>query len=81
MRRCELAEAVQQRGLNWEMEVPQNWVETLHRGRDHLQNELGLGHFEGRSWRGFHHHACLAVLAYAFQSGEWRAKTTLLSRP
>ncbi len=26
---------------------------------------LGLGHFEGRSWRGFHHHACLVTLARA----------------
>ena len=29
--------------------------------------ELGLDHFEGRSWRGFHHHACLAALAYGFR--------------
>ncbi len=29
--------------------------------------ELGLDHFEGRSWRGFHHHACLAMLAYGFR--------------
>jgi SRSO17 transposase len=28
--------------------------------------ELGLDHFEGRSWRGFHHHACLAALAFTF---------------
>jgi SRSO17 transposase len=28
---------------------------------------LGLDHFEGRSWRGFHHHACLVLLAYAFR--------------
>lgn len=28
--------------------------------------ELGLGHFEGRSWRGLHHHATLCVAAYAF---------------
>ncbi len=31
-----------------------------------MQGELGLGHFEGRSWRGFHHHVCLVHLAYRF---------------
>lgn len=31
-----------------------------------LKNGLGLDHFEGRSWRGFHHHACLVALAHAF---------------
>jgi SRSO17 transposase len=28
-----------------------------------MKAELGLDHFEGRSWRGFHHHACLVMLA------------------
>ena len=32
-----------------------------------LTAELGLDHFEGRSWRGFHHHACLVMLAYGFR--------------
>ena len=27
---------------------------------------LGLDHFEGRSWRGFHHHACLVMLAHGY---------------
>ena len=30
------------------------------------KDDLGLDHFEGRSWRGFHHHLVLAVLAYLF---------------
>jgi SRSO17 transposase len=30
-------------------------------------SELGLAHFEGRSWRGFHHHACLVMLAHGFR--------------
>ena len=31
-----------------------------------LKEELGLDHFEGRSWPGFHHHAALCFLAYGF---------------
>jgi SRSO17 transposase len=38
-------------------------VELGYRQR---KEELGLGHHEGRSWRGFHHHACLVMLAYGF---------------
>jgi SRSO17 transposase len=29
-------------------------------------NRLGLGHYEGRSWSGFHRHACMVMLAYGF---------------
>jgi SRSO17 transposase len=32
-----------------------------------LTRDLGLDHFEGRSWRGFHHHAGLVLLAYGFR--------------
>lgn len=35
-----------------------------------LKQELGLGHFEGRSWRGFHHHATLCIAAYGFLVAE-----------
>lgn len=31
-----------------------------------LKEELGLDHFEGRSWRGLHHHLTLCFLAYGF---------------
>src|ERR1019366_4441505 len=31
-----------------------------------MNRQLGLNHFEGRSWRGFHHHLCLVALAYGF---------------
>jgi SRSO17 transposase len=31
-----------------------------------LKDELGLDHFEGRSWQGWHHHVTLVLLAYAF---------------
>lgn len=30
------------------------------------KDDLGLDHFEGRSWRGFHHHLALAAVAYIF---------------
>ncbi len=35
-----------------------------------LKQELGLGHFEGRNWRGFHHHATLCIAAYGFLVAE-----------
>jgi len=40
--------------------------------RDYLElkQEIGLGHFEGRGWRGFHHHATLCIAAYAFLLAE-----------
>ena len=40
--------------------------------RDYLElkQEIGLGHFEGRGWRGFHHHATLCIAAYAFLVAE-----------
>ncbi|OXC80440.1 IS701 family transposase [Caballeronia sordidicola] len=31
-----------------------------------LKQEFGLAHYEGRGWRGFHHHATLCIAAYAF---------------
>ena len=63
----ELGELVRQRGLDWLADIPASLTEIVCAARDELQNELGLGHFEGRSWRGFHHHACLVVLAYALK--------------
>ena len=31
-----------------------------------LKQEIGIGHYEGRGWRGFHHHATLCIAAYGF---------------
>jgi SRSO17 transposase len=38
----------------------------IERDYEELKQELGLGHFEGRNWRGFHHHATLSIAAYSF---------------
>jgi SRSO17 transposase len=38
----------------------------IERDYEELKQELGLGHFEGRNWRGFHHHATLSIAAYGF---------------
>jgi len=38
----------------------------IERDYQELKQELGLGHYEGRSWRGFHHHASLCIAAYGF---------------
>ena len=35
-----------------------------------LKQEVGLGHFEGRGWLGFHHHATMCIAAYGFLISE-----------
>ena len=42
----------------------------IERDYQELKQELGLGHYEGRRWRGFHHHATLCIAAYAFLIAE-----------
>ena len=42
----------------------------IERDYQDLKQELGLGDFEGRGWRGFHHHATLCIAAYAFLIAE-----------
>jgi SRSO17 transposase len=42
----------------------------IERDYEELKQELGLGHFEGRNWRGFHHHATLCIAAYGFLVSE-----------
>jgi SRSO17 transposase len=55
-----LERMVNQTKLRWRIE------------RDYLdlKQEVGLGHYEGRGWRGFHHHATLCVAAYGFLISE-----------
>jgi SRSO17 transposase len=55
-----LERMVDQAKLRWRIE------------RDYLElkQEVGLGHYEGRGWRGFHHHATLCIAAYGFLISE-----------
>jgi len=61
----------------------------VERDYEELKQELGLGHFEGRGWRGFHHHASLCIAAYAFLAAErcrfsppgWRPRPGTPERP
>jgi len=46
----------------------QRWI--IERDYQEMKQELGLGHFEGRNWRGFHHHATLCIAAYGFLVAE-----------
>ena len=45
---------------------------SCEQGHQQLKEELGLDHFEGRSWRGLHHHALLSMIAFAFLQKERR---------
>jgi SRSO17 transposase len=54
---CDLVDAAK---LRWRIE----------RDYQELKQEVGLGHFEGRGWRGFHHHATLCIAAYGFLISE-----------
>jgi SRSO17 transposase len=49
------------RMLNW---AHHRW--KIEQSYQQLKEELGLDHFEGRSWRGLHHHLTLCFLAYGF---------------
>lgn len=39
---------------------------SCEQGHEQLKNELGLDHYEGRSWSGLHHHALLSMIAFCF---------------
>ena len=42
----------------------------IERDYQELKQEVGLGHFEGRGWRGFHHHATMCIASYGFLISE-----------
>jgi SRSO17 transposase len=42
----------------------------IERDYEELKQEFGLDQFEGRGWRGFHHHATLCIAAYGFLAAE-----------
>jgi len=46
----------------------QRW--HIERDYQELKQEFGLDHYEGRGWRGFHHHTSLSIAAYAFLLAE-----------
>ena len=46
----------------------QRW--RIERDYQELKQDFGLGHYEGRGWRGFHHHASLSIAAYGFLMAE-----------
>ena len=57
----------------WLSTLPATLVDLVHmlrwrieRDYQDLKQELGLDHYEGRGWRGFHHHATLCLAAYGF---------------
>ena len=53
---CSLEQLVRAAKLRWRVE----------RDYQDMKQEVGLDHFEGRTWRGFHHHAALCAAAHAF---------------
>jgi SRSO17 transposase len=44
--------------------IHERW--KVEQGYQQLKEELGLDHFEGRSWIGLHHHITLCFMAFAF---------------
>jgi SRSO17 transposase len=42
----------------------------IERDYQDLKQEIGLGHYEGRGWRGFHHHGTLCIATYGFLISE-----------
>jgi SRSO17 transposase len=64
----ELAEALNPRGLS--LAEGGDHVAAARERFDDVRAALGLDHFEGRTWAGWHHHVSLVFTAYTFQSCE-----------
>ncbi|NTA19686.1 IS701 family transposase [Agrobacterium tumefaciens] len=58
--------------------IKARWV--CEQAHQQMKEELGLDHFEGRSWQGLHRHALMTMIAYAFlqhqrlQTAKWEKK-------
>lgn len=74
--------------IAWLQQVPtKGRTLRLSRARWHIEqyfqrgkDDLGLDHYEGRSWRGFHHHLVMAAVAYLFVAWDYlRSKKKLLA--
>jgi len=55
--------------MRWRI-VPKARFQHDERDYQELKQEIGLGHYEGRGWPGFHHHGTLCIAAYAFLVSE-----------
>jgi SRSO17 transposase len=44
--------------------IKERWI--CEQAHQQMKEELGLDHFEGRSWQGLHRHALMTMIAYAF---------------
>src|SRR5262249_39295121 len=44
--------------------IKARWI--CEQAHQQMKEELGLDHFEGRSWQGLHRHALMTMIAYAF---------------
>ncbi len=62
----DLEGVAKERGLSYLPEAPAEVAAAVKDCIARLR-DLGLDHFEGRSWRGFHHHTCLVLLAHAYR--------------
>ena len=69
---ADFREELVKRGLTAAADAPQEIQASLTRGHEtavaeyqRMSEQLGLNHFEGRSWRGWHHHASLVLIAHA----------------
>ena len=73
----------------WDLVATAKLRWRIERDYEELKQEIGLGHYEGRGWRGFHHHATLCIAAYGFLVAErcrfsppdWRPRLAAPERP
>ena len=54
--------------------IKARWI--CEQAHQQMKEELGLDHFEGRSWQGLHRHALMTMIAYAFLQHRRLAATT-----